>query len=344
MKSYDGHFEQLHYASKLSAKTDWGFDLTRDPYPPQSHAGPSVLASKIGSARIQMHLEEGDDEKALRDINSVMVLARRMAATPDTLSVAVEINMEKRITETLCRNFHLFSDASLEDLKQIFASQPKRVTTLDTIPLERFQMSGWMEQRVLEIQRTAETDEEANGETRAFLREQFESACGCSDEVQGILDQIDDANDALTMIRDSYRYFEDIEKMLDQPLKDAVAAIEEFNQSDDPIGNYENPILTQWAPPFYGAIRHEARVTVMAAQLMAAIEHRLGGAEAFKRVNDPMGDGPFELGESALKGKQIGFTVISKIDHPDTRERFFPMPSGLRSTELLRSVPPRVTP
>ena len=97
--------------------------------------------------------------------------------------------------------------------------------------------------------------------------------------------------------------------------------IDQFEQERVKLANKASKLRQDYPLPFEASIcldvvdRYlDAKVRVLQPMLQAAIAYRLGGKEAFDKVRDPYGSGPFEL---KIAPGQI--EVASKFLHPFLR-------------------------
>ena len=317
LEAYDRSFRDLDRATKMKAPVDWGQDSTEGPNLMLPHLSLGKFYARVARARIHLYLANHNEDEALKDIKSTLFLARNIANDPYLISILVQFAMERIVLETIAENLDLFSDDTLHQLEEILTELPPPGIVADSIPIEKRCIAGWLEHH---IQKIADEDLPVVAEwakIESLVRETFSYAGNTADR---ILTSTSSAERLLNATRESYRYYDELEALMRLPIRKAVHEVDLFFNG---INAETNPVVSPLFPPLSGSILKEAGAKIRFAQTQAAIQYRLAGLEAANSIQDPMGDGPFQIRETNKNGNK-GFVVTSVFEDVQYKELFVP--------------------
>jgi hypothetical protein len=310
---YDNQFKLVRQAAQSTVPCDWGVDMSAGPLTLLPHLRNVRGIAQAGRLRAKWALQQGRQADACEELLAVLALGRNAAHDGILISALVQIAAETMVCETIAENFHQFTPESLKQLADGFAAAPARGTVAACIPVEKTTFLGWLENKIVELQKENPGND---AKVMAGISKLVSSLQG-SEEGPSSKERFSDE-----IARAAGGTSEGVLKLLHEevPLCDRLAQVlalppREYEEQMRPllaeIQNSSNPLIKMTFPSFDKCRQKEFAIQTALAMVQAAVEYRLRGEEEFKSVVDPCGDGPFGFQRFIFEGVDRGFQLKS---------------------------------
>ena len=312
---YDNQFKLARQAAQSTVPCDWGIDMSQGPATLLPHLARIRAIAQTARLRALWDLQQGQPADAREDLLAAFTLGRNSARDGVLLSALVQIAVENIICATVAENWHQFPPEVLKQLADGFAAAPTRGTMAACIPMEKSSFSGWLADRIQELQKENPGNAAA---VMAGIRElvaRFEGADeGQSNPTQpAFWEQVTKASGGtsegvLKLLRDEERLYDRLAAIMALPLAEYDVQAKPLSEE---IENSSNPFVSLTFPAFDKARQKEFAILVELAMVRAAVEYKLHGEPGLNSVTDPCGQGPFAFERFAFDGVDRGFQLKS---------------------------------
>ena len=273
------------------------------------HLPRAKAAAITARLRVPWHLQNGQQTEACDDWIAAFDLGRNVSRDGTLISFLVQIAIESINCSTVAANFGKFSPESLARLQSGIEAAPPRRTVAESLRTEKTLCQDWWLRKVLEAQR-----ENSGNEAKAM--EAIHQLLGTENPETGepgLWPQIAQAaggtsDGVVKLLRQRDELFEQVVALATLPYpefgqQEAVAAKE--------LAQSANPFVAASLPSLLRAREREFRIEATLALVRAAVEYRLHGEAAFKKIQDPCANGPIAFRRFILEGVDRGFELKS---------------------------------
>jgi hypothetical protein len=319
--NFDRQFTIVRQAVGATVECDWGIDMTPGPATLLPHLARNKKIAQTASLRATWDLQQGKQAEAREDLIAALEMARNISRDGTLISMLVQIAGENIVCSAIAENFYEFSPETLQQLAEGFEAAPRRGLVIDSIPTEKEFFIGWLAREIVAAQN-------ANpGNDAAVLAKIRDLVNGMEGPPEGQPDAApqrtwEKLNKAaggtsegiLRLVADTQNVYDKLVTILALPYSDYEAQMKQF---DAEIRASNNPLVALGFPAVEKCRQKEFSMVAELAMVRAAIEYRLHGAEGFKTVNDPCGQGPFEFQRFVFEGVDRGFQLKSAYNGLD---------------------------
>jgi hypothetical protein len=307
IKKLDGMFKFLGRAARMKAPCDWGIDLADGPETIMPNIIKIRQSAHAARARAFYHLAAGRDQAAVDDLTAVLVLGRHAGSDSSLVGTMVGLSIEDFVVKFVADHFFQFGPDAMQSLRQQLESAPRRPTVRQAMTLEKAAFWGWFVARI-EALRAAHPQDEAR--VLESIRALLISTLDGSGEIDAILAAAGGTPAGVLA------YFREVEPLYDSIVElaeTAPAKLDEVTRATAKMRDQHPNKLARMLFPNVSKARHtELGIATRTAMLLAAIELQLHGNDAFQRVSDPLGNGPFQLTPFAGEDGRAGFELDSR--------------------------------
>jgi hypothetical protein len=305
LKKFDPMVEYLRRATRMKVPCDWGIDLADGPATLMPNLVKIRQASQAVLLRAHYALEEERDREAMDELGAVLVLGRNTGAGGTLVSAMLAIGVEDTVNRFVAENFNRFSPQALQSFLKEVDAAPPRPTIKHAMSIEKTAFWEWF---IVKLEALRATPSQDNAQA---VRDLLTSGLGSIPEVDRIIEKAGNTPDQLIA------YFREVEPIYDaiEKAADAVPAQleREANTMRQLTEGSSNQIAQVIFPNVARARRNELGAVVHSAMLRAAITLRLEGEEAFQKLRDPFGNGPFTLRRLPADSSVPGFELDSGL-------------------------------
>jgi hypothetical protein len=296
---FDNSFKLIGRAAQSTAPCDWGVDLADGPEAFVPNVAKIRTGANAALLRAQVALAEGRDEDAVRNLLSIVAMARHTAVQGTLVQAMIQVAIEDMAYKFAAANIGKFDAAALSTLERQLASAPGRKSVADAMQFEKQCFFEWFVKQIEEIRAAHPGNEAAAVKTlwsRLFSDKSFPDLWAQAGQSGAGL----------------IAYCAKTEILYDELLRFASAspaelkpAGNEMRERLDASGN----ILAQTITPNIVRARTREMETVARLEMVrAAIAFKLRGEVGFRSVRDPFGNGPF-----AMTPQPEGFELRSQL-------------------------------
>lgn len=313
LKKFDPMVEYLRRATRMKVPCDWGVDLSDGPATLMPNLVKIRQASQAVLMRAHYALEAGRDREAMEELGAVLVLGRNTGADGTLVNTMLAIAVEDTVNRFIAENFQRFSLQSLQSfLKQVDAAPP-RPTIKHAMSIEKTAFWEWF---IVKLETLRTTSSRDNAEAMQAARELLTSSFGSASEVDRILEKAGNTPDHLIA------YFREVEPLYAAIQKAADATPSQLEREANTIRQLtegsSNQIAQVIFPNVARARKNELGAIVHAAMVRAAVTLRLEGEDAFAKLRDPFGNGPFTLRRLPAESGEVAFELDSGLSQVRT--------------------------
>ncbi len=311
----DSYFKQLQIAAKATVPCDWGIDFGPGPYTLLPHLARCKALAQFGRLRVMWELQDGREAGARDDLIAMFALGRNSSRDWSLIAVLVQYAIENITLNTVAENFHSFSPESLQQLAAGFDAAPAFGTAAEALRQNaeirshnwiKEKIQGWRQEfpgddaKVMAAYRELIGEFGKTGEEpRNPLWDELESAPKNSDEVLKLLGEADQD------------YYQRLVRIMAAPHPEFEEQSAQFKkdveQSNNPFVKISFSAVLKCRPK-------EFRTQAQLAMLHAAVAYKLRGEPGLREVNDPFGQGPFQMERFIFEGKDRGFKLTSAFN------------------------------
>lgn len=231
---YNTSLRELHRATRVS-QCDWGLDDTAGPFMLLPHAQHARDLAAAGLLRARLAFAKGEVQAAIDDVLAVMRMARDCGRDPVTISMLVDVAIERAAGKLLAMNLAHLSPTQLEDLLQRYQSLPATQTAAAAFRYESKLYAGWVERRI-EEEAVKDNDSQAGG--RILTKILSEALLGDSlkgtteQETQRRRDLVSSAtvDDLRAMVRTMKSDYEELAQIADLPFPERATQFAKFDE------------------------------------------------------------------------------------------------------------------
>ena len=308
LKKFDRMVEYLRRATRMKVPCDWGIDLSEGP----ATLMPNLVKIRQAVQAVQMRahyaLEAGRDREAMEELGAILVLGRNSGTDGTLVSTMMAIAVEDTVNRFVAANFHRFSPQALQSfLKQVDAAPP-RPTIKHAMSIEKTAFWEWF---IVKLEALRATPSKDNAQAMEAARELLTSSLGSGSEVDRIMEKAGNTPDHLIA------YFREVEPFYAAIQKAADATPSQLEREANTIRQLtegsSNQIAQVIFPNVARARKNELGAIVHAAMVRAAVTLRLEGEDAFEKLRDPFGNGPFTLRRLPAESGEVGFELDSGL-------------------------------
>jgi hypothetical protein len=297
--------ELLHTATGMP-NCDWGLRLDAGPAVLMPHLSQARAMARVGLLSFRYNWQLGKKSKALDNLLDVAALARQTARGP-LISLLVASAIDKEFVDGACEHLGEMNASELTQLRKGLAMSSLVPETKEVLRFERAIGVGWLANKLAaaNVANVRKTLTEAGmtslaGETPKGIKEVLDEAAALLDETGAML----------TMPYDTY-------------VRQRAALVKKMDEST-------NPFIKLLFPAWSKSRDHLDALGAKLALLDAAAVYIADGKEAFAKVKDPYGDGPFtvttqkdDTGSYLVFGSQLktnGQATALRVKAPITRK------------------------
>jgi len=299
---FENSFKLIDRAAQSTAPCDWGVDLADGPEAFVPNVAKIRTGANAAVLRAQVALSEGRDEDAVRNLLSIVAMARHTAVQGTLVQAMIQVAIEDMAYTFAAANIGNFDAAAVSTLERQLASAPGRKSVADAMQFEKQCFFEWFVKQMEQI-RAAHAGNEAAAAaavktlwSRLFSDKSFPdlwAQAGQSSE--GLI-----AYCAKTEI-----LYDELLRFTSASPAELKPAGNEMRERLDASGN----ILAQTITPNIVRARSKEMETVARLEMVrAAIAFKLRGGVGFRSVHDPFGNGPF-----AMTQQSEGFELRSRL-------------------------------
>jgi len=308
LKKFDGMVEYLRRATRMKVPCDWGIDLSDGPATLMPNLVKIRQAAQAVLMRAHYALEAGRDREAMEELGAALVLGRNTGTDGTLVSTMLAIAVEDTVNRFVAENFNRFSPQALQSfLKQVDAAPP-RPTIKHAMSIEKTAFWEWF---IVKLEALRATPSRDNAQPMEAARELLTSSFGSGSEVDRIIEKAGNTPDHLIA------YFREVEPFYAAIQKAADATPSQLEREANTIRQLtegsSNLIAQVIFPNVARARRNELGAIVHADMVRAAVTLRVEGEDAFKKLRDPFGNGPFSLRRLPADSGEVGFELDSAL-------------------------------
>ena len=308
LKKFDPMVDYLRRAARMKVPCDWGIDLSDGPATLMPNLVKIRQAAQAVLMRAHYALEAGRDREAAEELGAVLVLGRNSGTDGTLVSTVLAIAVEDTVNRFVAGNFHRFSPDALQSFLEQVDVAPPRPTIKHAMSIEKTAFWEWFIVK-LEALRTTHSNDGAQATQAA--RELLTSSLGSSSEVDRIIENAGNTPDSLIA------YFREVEPFYAAVQNAGDATPSQLEREANTIRQITEGSSNQIAqfifPNVARARKNELGAIVHAAMVGAAVTLRLEGEEAFGKLRDPFGNGPFSLRRLPAESGKVAFELDSDL-------------------------------
>jgi hypothetical protein len=273
----------------------WGFDLEYG-YRPGLEDYPHVRAlTRLACFSARYHFQNGQTDEGLEETFAVIALGRHVGTDDLVAARGVQAAIESCALEVLGIYLPTLNEDQLKNLKRRLDALPPIPGLKATVLQERRMFGRWVEAEA----KTLKDDKDI----RDFLvKLGLENPDGIVKAVGGTLEGLG------KFIEGTREVLDELAALMDRSKDDFSWEYLKFEEKlcSDTEPN-KNAFAATYLVMYDGFFWTQARKIVVYAMLQAAIARQLDGPEAFQKIKDPYGDGPFEY-----RKMEKGYLLVSK--------------------------------
>jgi hypothetical protein len=309
---YDGMFECLRRAAQMRVPCDWGSDPADGP----GAYIPNLLTlrktAQIVPVRVHYAVEAGRDQQAVDDAMAILVLGRHTGRALTLVPTMIGMAIESLALQTVADHFQQLDPVALTSMEAQLDAAPARATVKQAMAMERARFLDWTIARLEGVREEyggdpTKASEECRATMERILNQEIRDGLALGGRS---LDQM------IALFRAARPVYDWLGPILSATPDRLALEHAEFQRKIDAL---KNPLAEVLAPNVLKARRTELRLDAQLAMVRAAIALRSGGEEAFRKLRDPFGDGPFILRRFG-SGEHAPFELSSRLREPDARE------------------------
>lgn len=312
LSRFDKEFFILRQVLQQSVDWDWGSVSQEKSTKFQPDISKCKSAMHALRARVKWNLVHGRQFEAKEGLLASLALAKNAGrGSPQVISALAAGAMERIVIECVVRSFFEFNPETLEQIALGFKTSRARLTIQQGMRGEKALNYDLQLAKVRKFE-AEHPDNNAATQTqrRALMAQLFQ---GEEPPTKMVKAKPEARGSLLQKFLEVEPYYAELDALLALPERETERAWEVFNEKAK-----KDPASIEWR--FVNASLHrkarnkEFVMDAILAMFLAGIEYRLHGEEAFKKVRDPFGDGPFRLEPLVVKGVDRGFVLKSKLN------------------------------
>lgn len=308
---YDLMFERLRCAARMRLPCDWGSDPADGPGAYIPNLVTLRKTAQLVPIRVHYALEAGRDQQAVEDAMAVLVLGRHTGQALTLVTTMIGMAIESLALTTVADHFQQLRPDALNSLEAQLNSAPARATVKQAMTKERTLFLDWMIARLEGLRAEQGIDEaKALEEFRTMIQRTLNL-----DTLGGLDSSGQSLSQVIATFRAARPAYDWAQLVAAAPPDRLSLEHETFQQK---VADLKNPLTETLMPNLLKARQTELRLNAHLAMVRAAIALRSGGEEAFRRIRDPFGDGPFILRRLG-SGENAPFELDSGLRKTDER-------------------------
>jgi hypothetical protein len=309
---YDLMFERLRRAARMRVPCDWGSDPSDGP---EAYI-PSLVTlrrtAQLVPVRVHYALEAGREQLAVDDAMAGLVLGRHTSQSLTLATTMIGVAIESLMLKTVADHFLQLGPAALNSLRAQLDSAPARATVKQAMAKEKTLVLEWMITRLGNLRAKPGNDDAKALAEFLETMERIGYLADAADHGQAGR-SVDQMTASLHATRPVYDW---AQQVVSAPPDRLGSEHEGFQQKVELL---KNPLVERLVPNILKARQSELRLIAHLAMVRAAIALRVGGDEAFQKIQDPFGNGPFML-RRLDPDDNAAFELDSRLREFDERE------------------------
>jgi hypothetical protein len=310
LAGFNSEFVLAKAAIGATAPCDWGIELReRGPYTLLPHLGRAKTVAQAARLKVMLALREGREKDAKDDLLTALTLARRVSGDNTLISLLVQIAMENIVNVSVAENYFRISPGTMKELEAGYDAAPPRRLVADSAAGEKAIGCDWLDGELHEIQARHRGEDQRACQEILRMFDSITASEGTNPPVKWPA-SLKTSDDFIRLQREAQAYYERWAAIMSEPYPGYQAKIEQLSAE---VQNSENTIVRLFMPALEKARNREFAIQAKLAMVRAAMEYKIGGEEAFKKVADPFGNGPFAMRPFVMDGEARGFELWSEF-------------------------------
>lgn len=312
---YDNTFQLVRQAADSKVPCDWGIDWSSGPSTLLPHLAQAKSVERAAGWRVKWDLQNGRQDDAREDLLAAVALGRNLTRDGTLISVLLQFSIENMVYSSVAGNFSRFSPEQLQKIVDGLDAGPARGTVTDALTTERaIFIQNWLLRKIEDLRKANPGDERKRMDG---IRELMTSAVGQTNFWPKVERASGGTSEGVLRLVHEYADAEFRDRMTQWlALPGAEFQAKEGELQAEAI-NSPNPFIATVVPPFLKSRAKELRMSVLLAEVHAALEFKLHGESGLNSVPDPCGNGPFKFERFFFEGVDRGFKLTSAFNLPD---------------------------
>ena len=310
---YDNSFKLIRHAALARVSCDWGVDLSEGPDALLPGLAKAKLAAQATRLRVMWHLNNHRQAAAVEELVAAFHLGRNTSRDGVLISALVQFAIENMLLSVVAENFYQFSPDSLQQLMAGFDHSPARGTIQASMNAEKTSFRDWLVARIREFQHeTPDDDAAVMAKARALLGRTLSDSD--KPDLSGADRMIASANGTsaglLARLQEIDPVYAEATTLLGLPFEQFQSGVHGFEEK---LATNTNPFVKSFFPAVTKSRGKEFAVMTKLEMVRAAIAYRLGGEEAFAKIQNPCDSGPFPLERFSFEDVDRGIILRSNV-------------------------------
>ncbi len=308
---YDVTFDRLRRAAQMRVPCDWGSDPADGPGAYMPNLVTLRKTAQLVPVRVHYALEAGEEKQAVDDLMAGLVLGRHTSQSHTLVTTMIGVAIESMMLRTLADHFQQLSPDALLLLKAELDAAPARATVKQAMAGEKTLFLEWIIGRLERLSSMQADGGQALDEFRRSMREVLNL-----NKVDGFAPEGEAIDRTLARYHSMRVVYDWVQGVASAPPDTLAADHQAFQER---VKALRNPMADLLVPNILKARQTELRLNAHLAMVRAAIALRTEGEDAFRKIRDPYGDGPFLLRRLG-PGEKDAFELDSKLRENDNHE------------------------
>jgi len=310
---YDKQFSQVRAAAHATVPCDWGVDMTPGPATLLPQLARNKAVAQAARLRAMWDLQNGKQSEARDDLLAAFALARNCSRDGTLIAALVQFAMENIIYNAVAENCYQFAPETLKQLVAGFDAAPPRGTIAACIPVEKASFHDWLVGKIVQLQKENPANDAKVMEGIRDLVVGFDSGEEGQTGPGHLWEQLakvsgGTSDGIVNLLKEAETYYVRAERILALPRAQYEQEMTSFSAE---IHKSSNPFISQLLPAWEKCRTREFGTLIAQQMVRAAVQYKLHGEDAFKKVIDPCGEGPFAFERFAFEGVDRGFKLKS---------------------------------
>ena len=329
---FQAPFRYLRNASHATVACDWGIDLTPGPETLLPHLARCKQLATLEALEATWELQHGNEAAARDDLIGAFALARDSSRDSTVIAALVQFAAQNNVIETVARNFGSLDAATLEQLASGFDAAPPAGTLANAYETgERYCNYEWLGRKIVQWQKESGGDD---GKVMAQAKRLFDEfgGEGGTNQFQAVWKKTRNSDELLALVRGMEPFYNEAVRIIVLPHGPFEEQAKQFEASLD---RADNPLLKAVFPLITKARQKEFRAQALLAMFHAAAAFKAHGEAGFNSVNDPFGQGPFQMNRFIYETRDRGFQLTSAYNGAGYPETLIFVESGELPADVL---------